>query len=159
MAVSFEQAGVPAGVIATGVDFTDIDDETFASLHKAFLDNHVLCIRGSEISQQQQLDFAARWGKVHQHPYVPHIEGYPGMMMIFQVHPITETWHADTTHALAPPKITTRPFSRWRIALRRMYGSATACITIADCTRVTTPQLSNASISAKEFITVASIPI
>ena len=107
MAVSFEQAGVPAGVVVTGVDFTQIDDETFASLHEAFLHHHVLCIRGSEITQQQHLDFAARWGKVHQHPYVPHIEGYPGMMMIFQVHPITETWHADTTHALAPPKITT----------------------------------------------------
>ena len=107
MVVSFQQAGIPAGVIATGVDFNHVDDATFASLHKAFLDHHVLCIRGSEISPQQHLDFAARWGSVHQHPYVPHIEGYPGMMMIYQVHPITETWHADTTHVLAPPKITT----------------------------------------------------
>ena len=33
-------------------------------------------------------------------------------------------------------KITIRPFSRWRIARRRMYGSATSEIVIADCTRV-----------------------
>jgi taurine dioxygenase len=105
--LQFETAGIPAGVIATGVDFASIDDATFAALHKAFLDHHVLCIRGCDITQQQHLDFAARWGKVHQHPYVPHIEGYPGMMMIYQVHAITETWHADTTHGFAPPKITT----------------------------------------------------
>lgn len=107
MSVSFEQAGIPAGVIVRGVDFTDIDGATFESLHKAFLAHHVLCIRGSEISRQQHLDFAARWGTVHQHPYVPSIEGYPGMMMIHQVTAITETWHSDTTHVLAPPKITT----------------------------------------------------
>jgi len=80
MSVSFEQAGIPAGVIVHGVDFADIGDDVFAQLHKAFLTHHVLCIRGSEISQQQHLDFAARWGKVHQHPYVPSIEGFPGMM-------------------------------------------------------------------------------
>lgn len=107
MAVRFERAGVPAGVIVHDVDFANIDGETFGALHQAFLDHHVLCIRGAEISQQQHLDFAARWGKIHQHPYVPSIEGYPGMMMIYQVHTITETWHADTTHVLAPPKITT----------------------------------------------------
>lgn len=107
MDIRFEQAGVPAGVIVHGVDFTNIDAETFDALHEAFLAHHVLCIRGSEITPQQHLDFAARWGTVHQHPYVPSIEGYPGMMMIYQVSPITETWHADTTHVLAPPKITT----------------------------------------------------
>lgn len=107
MGITFEQAGVPAGVIVRGVDFDHIDDDTFEALHRAFLDHHVLCIRGSEINQQQHLEFAARWGTVHQHPYVPSIEGYPGMMMIYQVHAITETWHADTTHVIDPPKITT----------------------------------------------------
>ena len=38
-------------------------------------------------------------------------------------------------------KTTTRPFSRWRMARRRMNGSATARISIAVATRVTTPML------------------
>jgi len=54
----------------------------------------------------EQLAFAARWGKISHHPYVPSLEGYPGMMEIYQVTGITETWHADTTHVVAPPKIT-----------------------------------------------------
>jgi len=33
-------------------------------------------------------------------------------------------------------KMTTLPFSRWRTARRRMYGSASCCISMADCTRV-----------------------
>ncbi len=41
-------------------------------------------------------------------------------------------------------KITTRPFSRWRIARRRMYGSQTECISMAESTRVLTPSCSSA---------------
>ena len=56
-------------------------------------------------------------------------------------------------------KITTRPFSRWRIARRRMYGSATSWISIADSTRVWTCSCSSASCSASAFRTVASMPM
>src|SRR5690242_15646009 len=55
-------------------------------------------------------------------------------------------------------KITTRPFSRWRIARRRMYGSATWDTLIADCTRVCTPSCSSASEIVSAFRSVASIP-
>ena len=55
-------------------------------------------------------------------------------------------------------KMTTRSFSRWRIARRRMYGSATSETAIADCTRVCTPSRSSASWSESAFRSVASIP-
>uniref|UniRef100_A0A0A8YCR7 Uncharacterized protein n=1 Tax=Arundo donax TaxID=35708 RepID=A0A0A8YCR7_ARUDO len=42
-----------------------------------------------------------------------------------------------------PPKITTLPFSRWRMARRLMYGSATSCIINAVWTRVSTPIFSS----------------
>ena len=38
-------------------------------------------------------------------------------------------------------KIVTRPFSRWRIARRRMYGSATSFMAMAVMTRVGMPRL------------------
>ena len=56
-------------------------------------------------------------------------------------------------------KITTRAFSRWRIARRRMYGSATSEIVIALCTRVCTPRRSSASCSVSALSTVASMPM
>ena len=55
-------------------------------------------------------------------------------------------------------KITIRPFSRWRIARRRMYGSATCATSIADCTRVFAPARSSASWSASALSSVASMP-
>ena len=56
-------------------------------------------------------------------------------------------------------KITTRPFSRCRIAFRRMKGSAICRISIAVCSRVGTPIDSSVSWNASELMTVASIPI
>ena len=44
-----------------------------------------------------------------------------------------------------PRRSTTRPFSRWRIARRRMYGSAISFMAIAVITRVGTPARSSAS--------------
>ncbi len=57
------------------------------------------------------------------------------------------------------PKITTRPFSMCRSARRRIYGSHTDDIGIADCTRVATPSFSSAFCIASAFITVASMPM
>ncbi len=56
-------------------------------------------------------------------------------------------------------KITIRPFSRWRIARRRMYGSATSAMLIALITRVCAPWASIASWSGSALSTVASIPM
>ena len=56
-------------------------------------------------------------------------------------------------------KITIRRFSRWRIARRRMYGSATSATSSADSTRVSAPARSSASWRASAFSTVASIPM
>ncbi|COZ64805.1 Uncharacterised protein [Mycobacterium tuberculosis] len=57
------------------------------------------------------------------------------------------------------PKITTRPFSRWRTARNGRYGSATWPMVIAVWTRVTMPSFSRKSCSARLFMTVPSIPI
>ena len=53
----------------------------------------------------------------------------------------------------------TRPFSMCRMARRRMKGSQTSCISIAERTRVKTPARSRASCRARALITVASMPM
>ena len=53
---------------------------------------------------------------------------------------------------------TMRFFSRWRIARRRMYGSATSATASAESTRVGVPSRSSASCSATALSTVASMP-
>ena len=103
---TIERQEPAAGGIVTGIDVADLDDTTFAAVHAAFLEHHVLCFRGQDLTPDQQLEFAARWGTISHHPYVPSLDGFPGVMEIFQVTGITETWHADTTQVANPPKIT-----------------------------------------------------
>ncbi|HEV8298106.1 MAG TPA: TauD/TfdA family dioxygenase [Acidimicrobiales bacterium] len=106
--ITVERQAGALGALITGVDLTaPIDDATFAAIRAAFLENLVVCIRGQErATPEDQLAFAARWGEVAVHPYVPSIEGYPGIMRIYDPNPITATWHADTTHASQPPALT-----------------------------------------------------
>ena len=54
---------------------------------------------------------------------------------------------------------TTRPFSRCRIARRRMYGSQISFMAMALMTRVGQPDCSSASWMARPFMTVASMPM
>jgi taurine dioxygenase len=94
------------GADVTGIDLSKpLDDGTFDELHDAFLRYLVLAIREQDITPDQHLTFARRWGTVLPHPYVPSIDGYPGVMKVYDPVPITQTWHADFTYAERPPKL------------------------------------------------------
>ncbi|MBX6388375.1 MAG: TauD/TfdA family dioxygenase [Frankia sp.] len=106
--VKVERQTGALGALITGVDLAaGIDEDTFQVIYQAFLDHLVICIRGQQnLPPQGQLDFAARWGRISIHPYVPSIDGYPGVMRIYDPNPVTQTWHADTTHVARPPALT-----------------------------------------------------
>ena len=99
------QAGA-LGAYVRGIDLArPLADETFDRIHAAFLEHHVICIRDQRLTPDQQTAFARRWGQIFVHPYVPSIEGQPGMMEICDPHPITTVWHQDTTHSKTPPRM------------------------------------------------------
>jgi taurine dioxygenase len=102
-----ERLASALGALVTGTDLAaGVDDSTVQRLHELFYEHQVLCVRGQQaMSPQQQLDFARRWGEVSIHPYVPSIEGHPGLMKIYDPNPVTQRWHADTTHAACPPAL------------------------------------------------------
>src|SRR5437867_3495539 len=104
---SQRQAGA-LGAYVEGVDLAaGFDAAVVAELRSALLEHLVICVRGqSALTPNGQLDFARRWGNVLVHPYVPSIEGYPGVMRIYDPNPVTQTWHSDTTHVATPPSIT-----------------------------------------------------
>ncbi|MGP0030488.1 MAG: TauD/TfdA dioxygenase family protein [Acidimicrobiales bacterium] len=102
-----QQSGAIGAVVTNAGPGSEMDGATFTRLHRALLDHGVICIRGQEaMTPADHLRFAARWGEISIHPYVPSIEGYPGVMRIYDPNPITQTWHSDTTHAARPPSIT-----------------------------------------------------
>jgi taurine dioxygenase len=99
------QAGA-LGAYIRGIDLGHgVDDAIFAQLRAAFLEYHVICLRDQTLTPDQHMAFAKRWGPVFVHPYVPSVEGQPGMMEVTDPHPITTTWHQDTTHSKTPPRM------------------------------------------------------
>ncbi|SHN46562.1 TauD/TfdA dioxygenase family protein [Cryptosporangium aurantiacum] len=106
-ALEIERRSSALGALITGVDLAGgVDDTTLTALQDAFLKYQVICIRGQQaMTPDDQLAFASRWGEVSVHPYVPSIEGHPGVMKIHEPTPLTQRWHADTTHAERPPAL------------------------------------------------------
>ena len=92
------------GAEVLGLDLTsEIDEIAFAAVRGALHQNGVICIRDqAAMTPEDQLAFAAKWGNISIHPYVPSIEGYPGIMKIYDPNPITQTWHSDSTHMQQP---------------------------------------------------------
>ena len=104
---AIRQAGA-LGAYITGVDLSEpLDDASFEEIRVLFLEHHVICFRDhGHLTPDQQLEFAARWGPITVHPYVPGVEGYPAIMEVYDPHPITVAWHQDTTHMKTPPRMT-----------------------------------------------------
>ena len=101
-----KQAG-SAGAIITGLDLrAPADDELVARLRSDLVEHLVICLRGqADMTPDDQVAFARRWGTIVPHPYVEPIEGHPEMIRIYDPNPLTETWHADFTYERNPPAI------------------------------------------------------
>ena len=106
--IHVERLAGALGAAITGVDLTrPVDPGTFAEIKAAFLEHQVVCIKGQEAATpEDQMAFARLWGEVSVHPYIPSIDGHPGIMRIYDPNAITQTWHADTTHSPTPPALT-----------------------------------------------------
>ena len=110
------------GASITGIDLgKPLDDATFATLEQLFLTYLVLAFREQDITPEAHLAFAGRWGTVIPHPYVPSIEGYPGIMRVYDPTPLTQLWHSDFSYARRP-----RNSRSWWPA-RFLRSAATPC--------------------------------
>lgn len=107
-ALPFElrRLGGTFGAEVVGLDLAEVDETTPAALHDAFVEHAVLVFRGQKLAPEQQIAFGERFGELHVHPIVPHLEGYPPILPIVNLgkkYTITETWHSDVTFEPRPP--------------------------------------------------------
>ncbi len=65
--VTIEPASPKIGAEILGVNVKSLDDATFRTVYQAFLDHIVIVIRGQELSEQQFIDFSARFGELKPH--------------------------------------------------------------------------------------------
>ncbi len=104
------------GAEVRGVDLREpIDDATHAALNRAFVNHHVLVIRGQEYMPEQFKRAAQVFGTLQQHDKKQHhVQGYPDVYYVSNDEFLNgkrvipgETFHTDHSNHQAPPKATT----------------------------------------------------
>ena len=87
----------------------DLDDQTFAEIKQALLDNLVIIFRNQEVSPDRQIAFGRLFGDLHIHPYIPCLKGYPEIINLNAESGAEEQlrlaneWHIDLSFTQDPP--------------------------------------------------------
>ena len=106
--MKIEKFAAPLGATVSGVDVGSIDDQTWTQINEAFLTHHVLVFPEQDLTPEQQMAFAERWGKLVRHPYAG-MKDYPDIIELKNVgkaRDINQHWHSDMTYNPKPPKLT-----------------------------------------------------
>jgi taurine dioxygenase len=84
------------------------DEALFAEIKAALLKHRVLFLRDQDISRQDHVAFARRFGELEDHPVVPSHPDAPGLVQIYKTPDspndrYENAWHTDATWREAPP--------------------------------------------------------
>jgi taurine dioxygenase len=96
------------GAQVGGVDLGEVDDATFAEIHRAWLEHQVLFFRDQDLMPEQHKAFGARFGALQIHPYLHsrRDEGHPEIVILESdaERPfVAAGWHSDVTFIECPP--------------------------------------------------------
>src|SRR5262245_2899797 len=104
--ISPEPMSPTVGAEINGVSLAEpLDEETFEEIHRALLEFKVIFFRDQDLTPERHVAFARRFGALETHPFVPHRDGYPEVMVLQkneQVGGYENVWHSDVTWRLEP---------------------------------------------------------
>lgn len=103
-----ERIAAPLGARVTGLDIRAVDDESWKKINELFIQYHVLVFPDQQLTPEEQMAFASRWGKLVRHPYAG-MKEYPDIIELRNVgknRDINQHWHSDMTYNPMPPKLT-----------------------------------------------------
>jgi taurine dioxygenase len=100
--------GPTIGAEVRGVDLSrPVDEVTFQAIHAALMAHKVIYFRDQDITPEQQVAFGKLFGSLTVHPFVPHLEHLPEVLVLdnHQDNPVfaTDVWHSDETFRVTPP--------------------------------------------------------
>ena len=106
LGLSLQPLTPTVGVEIHGVDLSQpLSDDTLSGIRRALLDFKVVFFRDQEITTEQHLAFARRFGELEVHPFAPHKPDYPEVLAIThnrESRGRENTWHSDVTWREVP---------------------------------------------------------
>ncbi|OLL29050.1 taurine dioxygenase [Burkholderia sp. SRS-W-2-2016] len=104
-----EQLTYSIGAELTDVKLADAvhDDGLFAGIREALMKHRVLFLRDQDITREQHVAFARRFGELEDHPVAGSDPEHPGLVRIYKTPEqpndrYENAWHADATWREAP---------------------------------------------------------
>ena len=96
------------GVEIGGVDLSQsLGDDVIAEIRQAWLEYRVVFFRDQDITPEQHLAFARRFGDLVTYPMVKGLDDYPEIAPVIKLEHQTVNfggiWHSDTTYLPQPP--------------------------------------------------------
>jgi len=106
LGLSLEDLSPAIGTIVHGIDLScPASDELTAFVRKTLVDRKVVFFRDQDITTEQHLAFAAKFGELEVHPFAPHKPNYPEILAIThnkESKGRENMWHSDVTWRAEP---------------------------------------------------------
>ena len=95
------------GALIEGVDLAaDVSDEDFAAIRQAFSDHGVIFFRDQDITPDQHIEFAERWGDINVNRFFQAVDTHPRIAQVLkephQKKNIGVNWHTDHSYDEIP---------------------------------------------------------
>jgi taurine dioxygenase len=94
------------GAVVSGVQLAQMSDGDYGQLRQAFNDHGLLFFRDQQLSEEEHLTFANRWGNVVLNKFFKPVEGFPNIAEVrkekSQEMNIGGGWHADHSYDPEP---------------------------------------------------------
>lgn len=92
-----------------GAELTDIDvrnDDHWPTIRQAFIDHSVITIRAQDITPDDHIAFAQRWGDINVNRFFKALDTHPNVAVVLkeadQTYAIGERWHTDHSYDTEP---------------------------------------------------------
>lgn len=105
--IKVEPASAAVGAFISGVDLSsDLSDEQFGEIRQAFIDHGVIFFRDQDLTPDQHLAFAERWGEINVNRFFQPVATHPRIAEVRkepdQQRNIGVNWHTDHSYDLIP---------------------------------------------------------
>ena len=102
------RTAAPLGARVSGLDVRQITDDQWSLVNDWFCEHKVLAFPDQQLTPEEHMAFASRWGELVRHPYAS-MPDYPNIIELKNVgqrRDINQHWHSDMTYNERPPKLT-----------------------------------------------------